>query len=245
MSLKHDSFKKLRKERNKWKVDTPEEYDERERVFLREMMLHKDPTISTYVRITAGKVKNFKLEIPRTPRPLTDRMKVRIFDILKQDIINKKILDLYAGGGTFGLEALSRGAGFVTFVEASRNAIISIKSNIEKTGFTSQTELIKSKTEEYLYKQVNKEKKEPFDIIFLDPPYKLFNTKKTHNMENIINLASSLLPGVQDRNMRKWKGALILKHPRKYDLEKLNIQNIELVENFYFGLNVISFFIVK
>ncbi len=244
MSLKYDSAKKLRKDRNKWKVSTPEEFDEREKVFLREKILHKEPTIKTFVRITAGKAKNFKLEIPKTTRPLTDRMKVQIFDILQKDIYKKKVLDLYAGSGSFGLEALSRGAKHATFVEASKNAIYILKKNITSTGFLLDSEVIKSKVEEYLYKKNNEEIIETFDIIFLDPPYKLYNTKKTYKMEEIINMASNLLPGVQN-NSKQFKGVLILKHPKKYPLEKLSLNNINLLESYNFGLNTISFYIVK
>ena len=244
MSLKFDSAKKLRKERNKWKVRTPEEFDQREKIFLREKMLHKEPTIKTFVRITAGKSKNFKLEIPKTTRPLTDRMKVKIFDILQRDIYKKKILDLYAGTGSFGLEALSRGAEHATFVEASKSAKHILEKNISSTGFFLDSKVIKSKAREYLYKKNKEDPVETFDIIFLDPPYKLYNTKKTYKMEEIINMASSLLPGVQDTS-KNFKGALILKHPKKYPLEKLSLDNIELLESYNFGLNTISFYIVK
>lgn len=244
MSLKYDSAKKLRKDRNKWKVRTPEEFDEREKVFLREKMLRKEPTIKTFVRITAGKAKNFKLEIPKTTRPLTDRMKVQIFDILQKDIYKKKVLDLYAGAGSFGLEALSRGAEHATFVEASKNAIYVLKKNITSTGLLLDSEVIKSKVGEYLYKKNNEENKETFDIIFMDPPYKLYNTKKTYKMEEIINMASNLLPGVQGTK-EKFKGALILKHPKKYPLEKLSLDHIKLLDSYNFGLNTISFYIVK
>ncbi len=245
MSLKYDSAKKLRKERKKWKVRTPEEFDERENIFLKEKLLHKTPTIRTFVRITAGKAKNFKLEIPKTTRPLTDRMKVQVFDTLQKDIYKKTILDLYAGTGSFGLEALSRGAEHSTFVEASKQAFHTLNKNIAHTGFVTNSEVIKSKVEEYLYKKNNEESIETFDIIFLDPPYKLFNTKRTHNMEDIINMAGNLLPGVQKKRTKKFKGALILKHPKRYPLEKLSLDNIELLESTDFGLNTISFYIVK
>lgn len=250
MSLKYDSAKKLRKEKNKWKVDSPEEFDEMENKFYKERLMHKEPTIKTFVRITAGSAKNFKLEIPKTTRPLTDRMKVKIFDTLEKDIYKKTILDLYAGAGSFGLEALSRGAKHATFVEASKRAVGIIQNNIDKTGFTSKTNLIKSKVEEYLFKQNNLTKEDvgeitTFDIIFMDPPYKLFNTKKTFKMNNVINMASKLLVGVQLPKKSKFKGALILKHPRKYPLEKLELEEISLLESINFGLNTISIFIVN
>ena len=186
MSLKHDSFKKLRKEKSKWKVDTPEEFEIREDAFLKERLQSKEPDIKATVSITAGKVKNFIIEIPRATRPMTDRMKVRVFDILKEDIVKKDILDLYAGAGSFGLEALSRGANTVTFVDASKNADFVIKKNVAHTGFLTQSEIVKEKVEDFLFKATNQEERKTFDIIFLDPPYKLFNTKKTCKMDQFV-----------------------------------------------------------
>lgn len=246
MSLKHDSFKKVRKEKNKWRLETPEDFLEMEETFLKERLQSKEPTITTTVRITGGKARNFLLEVPKATRPMTDRMKVRVFDILREDIVNKSILDLYAGAGSFGLEALSRGAKSVTFVDASKNANIVLKKNVAYTGFLIESEVVKEKVEDYLFGMVNsKEEKPSFDIIFLDPPYKLFNTKKTFKMQQIINMASELLPGVQDKKTKKWKGALLLKHPKRYNLEKIDIKHLRLVESINLGLNVISFFIIK
>ena len=127
MSLKHDSFKKIRKEKKKWRLDTPEDFIEMEDAFLKERLMSKEPTITTTVRITGGKARNFTLEVPKATRPMTDRMKVRVFDILREDIVNKDILDLYAGAGSFGLEALSRGAKSATFVDASKMQILFLK----------------------------------------------------------------------------------------------------------------------
>ena len=247
MSLKHDSFKKIRKEKNKWRLDTPEDFIEMEDTFLKERLMSKEPTITTTVRITGGKARNFTLEVPKATRLMTDRMKVRVFDILREDIVNKNILDLYAGAGSFGLEALSRGAKSATFVDASKNANIVLKKNAAHTGFLVESEIVKEKVEDYLFRMTNKDKDEfqTFDIIFMDPPYKLFNTKKTFKMEQIINMASELLPGVQNPQIKKWKGAFILKHPKRYDLEKIDIKHLRLVENINLGLNVISFFIVN
>jgi len=247
MSLKHDSFKKIRKEKNKWRLDTPEDFIEMEDAFLKERLMSKEPTITTTVRITGGKARNFTLEVPKATRPMTDRMKIRVFDILREDIVNKDILDLYAGAGSFGLEALSRGAKSATFVDASKNANIVLKKNVAHTGFLVESEIVKEKVEDYLFRMTNKDKDEfqTFDIIFMDPPYKLFNTKKTFKMEQIINMASELLPGVQDQKTKKWKGVFILKHPKRYDLEKIDIKHLRLVENINLGLNVISFFIVN
>jgi 16S rRNA (guanine966-N2)-methyltransferase len=243
MSLKFDSAKKLRKEKSKQKVESWEDYEQREQKFLREILQSKEPTISASVRITGGKAKNFKIEIPRNTRPLTDRMKVRIFDILREDIANKRVLDLYAGAGSFGLEALSRQAKEVTFVDASRQADLIIRKNIAHTGFLPEAEVIKSKVEDFLFK-VNQSEKS-YDIIFMDPPYKLYNTKRVHKMQTIINQASTLLPSIKNKGKKKFKGALIIKHPRKYPIDSLELEYIKKIETYEFGLNSISFFIVK
>ena len=239
MSLKHNSFKKLRKDKTKWKIDSWEEYDEREESFLKERIQNKEATIPGKVRITAGKAKNMMLDIPKTTRPLTDRMKVKIFDMLGSDIAGKTVLDLYAGTGSFALESLSRGAKSAVMVEAAKQAYYVLQSNSLNTGFLSETEVIKSKVDDYLQKTVKTEKK--FDIIFLDPPYKLFNTKKVSKMEDTINLASRLLP----KDNKRFKGVILIKHPRRYPLEKLNLDLLKKFETYEFGLNSITIFVVK
>lgn len=243
MSLRIDSAKKLRKEKHKWRINTPEEYEAMESAFLKEKLLSKEPTISGQVRITAGKAKNFLLDIPKTTRPLTDRMKIRIFDVLREDVVNKTVLDLYAGTGSFALEALSRGAKEATLVDASKHAERILQSNVTRTGYLPQCEIIKMRVHDYLVRAEKEER--VFDIIFMDPPYKLYNTKKTFNMEEIINLSSKCLPGIKNPNTKKFKGVLIIKHPRRYPIEKLNLENIERIANYNFGLNTISFHIVK
>jgi len=243
MSLKFDSSKKLRKEKTKHKVESWEEFEQREQVFLKERFLSKEPTISASVRITGGKAKNFNIEIPRNTRPLTDRMKVRIFDVLGKDIANKTVLDLYAGAGSFGLEALSRGAKEATLVDASKQADLVIRKNIAHTGFLPQAEVIKSKVEDFIEK--NKDTDRSWDIIFMDPPYKLYNTKRLNKMEEVINKVSRYLPGVNNSNSKKFKGALIIKHPKRYPIDKLELQHIKKVDTYEFGLNSISLYIVK
>lgn len=243
MSLKFDSSKKLRKEKTKHKVESWEDFEQREQAFLKERFLSKEPTISASVRITGGKAKNFKIEIPRNTRPLTDRMKVRIFDAIGRDIANKTVLDLYAGAGSFALESLSRGAKEATLVDASKQADLVIRKNIAHTGFLPQAEVIKSKVEEFIAK--NKDTQRSWDIIFMDPPYKLYNTKRVFKMQETINSISKFLPGIQNPNKRQFKGALVIKHPRRYPIDNLEYEYIKKIETFEFGLNSISFFIVK
>lgn len=243
MSLKFDSPKKLRKEKSKHKVESWKDFEQREQMFLKERFISKEPTISASVRITGGKAKNFKIEIPRNTRPLTDRMKVRIFDSIGKDIANKTVLDLYAGAGSFALESLSRGAKEATLVEASKQADLVIRKNIAHTGFLPQADVIKSKVEDFIAK--NKNTGATWDIIFMDPPYKLYNTKRIFKMQETINSISKFLPGVQNPNKKQFKGVLIIKHPRRYPIDTLELEYIKKVDTYEFGLNSISMYIVK
>ena len=243
MSLKFDSSKKLRKEKTKHKVESWEDFEQREQAFLKERFLSKEPTISASVRITGGKAKNFKIEIPRNTRPLTDRMKVRIFDAIGRDIANKTVLDLYAGAGSFALESLSRGAKEATLVDASKQADLVIRKNIAHTGFLPQAEVIKSKVEDFLVKYKDTDRN--WDIIFMDPPYKLYNTKRVFKMQETINSISKFLPGIQNPNKRQFKGALVIKHPKRYPIDTLELEHIKKVDTYEFGLNSISLYIVK
>ena len=241
MTLKENSGSKLRKIKAKWKVDSWEEYEIKEKELLKEQMYSKEPTIKGQVRVTAGKYRNFQIDIPRATRPLTDRIKVRVFDILGPDINKKTILDLYAGSGSFSYDAISRGAQKATLVDASKHAERVLKGNSTRLGILENTEIIKEKVEEYLYKQ--SKTKNSFDIIFLDPPYKLYNRKRTKKMEEIINKSADLLSGIRNPKA-KFKGVLIIKHPRRYHLDILTLEKVKILETIDFGLNAITILIV-
>lgn len=243
MSLNIQSQKKIRKMKAKWKLDSWEDYEQMEKSLMKKILQNKEPNITGTVRIIAGTAKNTQLDIPRNTRPLTDRLKTTIFDVLGSDIYNKTILDLYAGSGSFGLEALSRGAKNATFVDAAKNCFNILNDNIAKTALLDKAFVFKEKVEDYLGKKENLN--QTFDLIFLDPPYKKFNTKNLTEIENILNSSKTMLPGLKKGNKRKFKGALILKHPRKYPLEKLKLDNLYKIETYNFGLNAVSIFIVK
>jgi 16S rRNA (guanine(966)-N(2))-methyltransferase RsmD len=93
-------------------------------------------------------------------------VKQALFNILGGKIEGAAFLDLYAGAGGIGIEALSRGAERVVFVDASRDSLNIVKWNIEQTGFGDRAHAVLSKAESYLKKPSG-----PHDIVFLDPPY--------------------------------------------------------------------------
>jgi len=130
--------------------------------------------IRLFMRIIAGQNKGMKLMSPKGNdiRPTADKVREYIFSCLYVDG-NKTVLDLFAGSGAFGLEALSRGAASSTFVDISRSALELAKKNAEKAGAYSQSRFYQRKATSFL-----RDCDTTFDIIFCDPPYKYDNFDK-------------------------------------------------------------------
>lgn len=122
------------------------------------------------MRIITGKARGTKLDTLEglNTRPTSERAKEAIFSIIQFDIPDTNVLDLFAGSGQMGLEALSRGAAKATFVDSSKEAIAVIKRNVTKTHFEASSTVIMSEFEPSLKKMAKNEK---YDLVFLDPPY--------------------------------------------------------------------------
>lgn len=99
-------------------------------------------------------------------RPTSDKVKQALFNILGSKVDDAFFLDLFAGAGGIGIEALSRGAKHVVFVDASKGSISAVRENMDQMGFSDNAETIQAKAESYLKKPSGL-----FDIVFLDPPY--------------------------------------------------------------------------
>lgn len=117
------------------------------------------------MRVITGTARGRKLQEPKNMdiRPTTDKVKESLFSIIQFDIEGRRVLDLFAGTGQLGIEAISRGARSVTFVDQSNEAIAIVRQNLEHCGFTAQ--IVRDDSIAYL------EHAGKFDLIFLDPPY--------------------------------------------------------------------------
>lgn len=102
-------------------------------------------------------------------RPTSERAKEALFSMLQQVPVNARVLDLFAGSGQLGLEALSRGARSAVFVDGSKEAIEVVRRNAERTHLQDRAGLVMSDALSYLRSC----REEPFDLVFLDPPYAL------------------------------------------------------------------------
>ena len=120
------------------------------------------------MRIITGLCRGRKLTAPEglDVRPTTDKVKEAMFSIIQFELEGARVLDLFAGTGQLGLEALSRGADSAVFVDASARSLSAVKRNIGITGFQSRSETVRSDALSFLARC-----RDRFDIVFLDPPY--------------------------------------------------------------------------
>jgi len=123
------------------------------------------------MRISGGRLKNHKLLVPKgtQTRPTSEKLRQTVFNICQHQIEEATFLDVFAGSGAMGIEALSRGARHVTFIENSRQALHTIKENLTRLNLTQQATVL-SKEAFFALKQLEKQKAS-FDLIFVDPPY--------------------------------------------------------------------------
>lgn len=126
------------------------------------------------MRVITGTARGRKLKTlqGKETRPTADRVKEAVFSAIQFDVEGKRVLDLFAGSGQMGIEALSRGASSAVFVDMSPRAGAVIRENLSAAGFSQNSRLVTADSAGFLSSA-----KEQFDIIFLDPPYatKLMN----------------------------------------------------------------------
>ena len=124
------------------------------------------------MRIITGTAKGKRLATLEgdATRPTSERIKGAIFSSIQFELEKRRVLDLFAGSGQMGLEALSRGAASATFIDSSREAMEIVKRNSESCGFFGASHFLVSDYRNYMRKASGKEK---FDLVFIDPPYSM------------------------------------------------------------------------
>lgn len=128
-------------------------------------MIFYDGKGTQKMRVVSGAAKGRKLREPKGMeiRPTTDMVKEALFNIIQFDIEGRRVLDLFAGTGQLGIEALSRGASEAVFVDESKSALAIVKDNLKTCGLNGRA--VQSDSIEFLRRA------DKFDLIFLDPPY--------------------------------------------------------------------------
>jgi len=135
------------------------------------------------MRVISGSARGRRLkELPgMDTRPTTDQVKESIFNIIQFDVEGRRVLDLFAGTGQMGIEALSRGAAHATFVELAPAAAKIVRENVELTRFTDVSKVVQTDWRAFLSSC-----REKFDLIFLDPPY------RTDMLENAMQTIAAI-----------------------------------------------------
>jgi 16S rRNA (guanine(966)-N(2))-methyltransferase RsmD len=179
------------------------------------------------LRVIAGKAKGRKLRsVPGdTTRPVTDRVKEALFNILAADVLDSRWWDVFAGTGAIGIEALSRGASFVRFTDLNRVPIETIRFNVDHCGFTDQSEIRRGDAFSMLSKAADAQ----FDYVYIAPPqYK-------EMWEKALELVDDNIAWLSDES---W--VIVQIDPREY--KEIPLQDLELLEQRKYGATMLIFY---
>lgn len=176
------------------------------------------------MRVITGKKRGAKLYAPKddTVRPTTDRVKEAVFGTLQNYIPNAKILDLFCGSGSLGIEAWSRGADYVVLADKSASSIELTKKNVAVVGNPPEIEVIKKNYSDCI--KLFKNSKE-FDIVFLDPPYSA-------------GLYNNVLDEIVDNNILSENALIVTESDGQADFEN---DKLNLWKQKKYGSTIISF----
>ncbi|MEW6615232.1 MAG: 16S rRNA (guanine(966)-N(2))-methyltransferase RsmD [Thermodesulfobacteriota bacterium] len=180
------------------------------------------------MRVIGGKAKGRKLLSARglTTRPTADKIKESIFNILSCDFKDKEVLDLFAGTGNLGIEALSRGASKAVFIESSRHVLPVLEKNLRNCGFTDISQIIGTTVEKGI--KILERRGNRFDFIFLDPPY-------------IKGILKDALVKISQSDILKDTSLVIAEHSSSEMVEG-GIEGLTLADQRRYGTTIISFF---
>jgi 16S rRNA (guanine966-N2)-methyltransferase len=178
------------------------------------------------MRVIAGRAKGIQLQsVPGSgTRPISDRVKEALFNILGDEVVGVHVLDLFAGTGSVGIEALSRGAAHAVFVEKRPRATATIKANLQRTRLAESARVVKADVFRFLAG-----KPEPYDLIYIAPPQYEGLWSKTL-------LALEANPG--------WlsAGGLVVVQIFPKELEPLPLPTLDLVEKRKYGSTLLCFY---
>lgn len=178
------------------------------------------------MRVIAGEAKGRRLHaVPGSgTRPILDRVKESLFNILSWDVVDVRFLDLYAGTGSVGIEALSRGAAHADFVEKAGKAIATIKRNLQEIDFDDRATVIRRDVFDFIT-----ETDEQYHLIFLAPPqYK--------------GLWADTLRALDRRPSLLAKGGQVIVQIDPQEYEDLSSQNLKLVDQRTYGNTMLCFY---
>jgi 16S rRNA (guanine966-N2)-methyltransferase len=121
------------------------------------------------LRVTGGESRGRRLKAPRNIRPTQGIVKQAIFNIVAAEIEGATVVDLFAGSGAIGIEALSRGAAHVTFVDREERGLAILRQNLDALGFRQRAQVVRADVARWI--ETSTDRIQAADLVFLDPPY--------------------------------------------------------------------------
>lgn len=178
------------------------------------------------VRVIAGSARGMRLKTPKgeRTRPTADRIKESLFSILGGRVIDAVVLDLFAGTGALGIEALSRGAARALFLEADRRTSHILRENLKKCSLEHAASVIVSQVPP---RQELPDGWAPFDVVLMDPPYE----------RGLVRPALEWLAG---KGLVVPGGWVIVEHSVKEEMPS-NLQNLSVIRTKVFNETIVSF----
>ena len=179
------------------------------------------------MRVIAGQAKGTPLQtVPGSgTRPISDRVKEALFDVLAGEVPGARVLDLFAGTGSVGIEALSRGAAQAVFVEKQSKAVATIRTNLQRTGLMDRARVVKADVFRFLGGEP-----EPFDLVYVAPPQYLGLWKQT-----LVALDSHSGWVVED-------GGTVVVQICPKEWEGLTLDELRLVDERRYGSTLLAFY---
>lgn len=174
------------------------------------------------MRVISGEKGHLKLIAPvgKNTRPTTDRIKETLFNIIQNDIKDCMFLDLFAGSGQIGIEALSRGAKVSYFVENDREAINVIEKNLMTTKLTLKAKVLNQN----VFSALNKLNGKVFDIVFMDPPY------DKHIEKDVLDLLLS-------NNIIDSTSLVIIEASKDFNMDLIDSNNYSIIKTKIYKTN--------
>ncbi len=180
------------------------------------------------MRVISGEAKGRNLKSPgRATRPITDRVKTNLFNILGPDVADANVLDLFAGAGSVAIEALSRGARSATLVELDHQALSAIRENLALTRLEDRARVVRQE----VFKFIGRGSAERFDIIYVAPP-------------QYQELWSRTLTALDSVDLLTEDGVIVVQiHPKEY--QEIPLNNVELTDQRKYGSTMLCFYRLK
>jgi 16S rRNA (guanine966-N2)-methyltransferase len=177
------------------------------------------------MRVISGTAKSRKLRSPgEATRPITDRVKENLFNILGVRVIDANVLDLFAGAGSVGIEALSRGARHATFVELDAEALRALHENLRLTRLADRATVLR----EDVFRFIRRSPPEQYDLIYVAPPQYKGLWQETLNL---LDKRDVLMPA----------GLIVAQiHPKEY--HDLSLKALELSDRRKYGSTMLCFY---